>query len=267
MHRSNRRSAFTLIELLVVIAIIAILAAILFPVFAQARAKARQSVCLSNVRQIGVAQLMYAQDNDEAFAPSALTYKCPIENICAAGDPDQTVGYVFLIQPYSKNNLYSRCPDAKEPDGANTLTLNKIRAEGRVGYGMAQPAPGFVQFSYQSVIDSPSQHVLVCDSQADGPSSYPPYRDSGIYQPHVYSPFGYADFGLTSSNAFHSRPSGRHQGKVSVVYCDGHAKAVSFESLYGLPEADCKQMSEQYCSTLAYTKAAQPELWKVWGIK
>ena len=66
MFQSNRR-AFTLIELLVVIAIIAILAAILFPVFAQARAQARKAVCLSNQKQIITAVLMYAQDYDEYF--------------------------------------------------------------------------------------------------------------------------------------------------------------------------------------------------------
>src|SRR6266550_4116230 len=62
-----RRNAFTLIELLVVIAIIAILAAILFPVFAQAREKARQASCLSNMKQLGMSALMYSQDYDERF--------------------------------------------------------------------------------------------------------------------------------------------------------------------------------------------------------
>ena len=65
MNRVNK--AFTLIELLVVIAIIAILAAILFPVFAQARSKARQAACLSNMKQIGLGSMMYAQDYDEVM--------------------------------------------------------------------------------------------------------------------------------------------------------------------------------------------------------
>src|ERR1700758_2460545 len=80
MHRpmfqaktTKRTSGFTLIELLVVIAIIAILAAILFPVFAQAREKARQSACLSNQRQIGTALSLYMQDYDQII-PSAKTY-------------------------------------------------------------------------------------------------------------------------------------------------------------------------------------------------
>src|SRR5580704_3316391 len=69
MNRPRISKGFTLIELLVVIAIIAILAAILFPVFAQARAKARQTTCLSNLFQLGLASNMYLQDYDEAFYP------------------------------------------------------------------------------------------------------------------------------------------------------------------------------------------------------
>src|ERR1051326_5471134 len=67
---STTKRAFTLIELLVVIAIIAILAAILFPVFARAREKARQTACTSNVKQLGLAWMMYVQDYDETFPPN-----------------------------------------------------------------------------------------------------------------------------------------------------------------------------------------------------
>ena len=84
MIRSNRRhvsgpqtAAFTLIELLVVIAIIAILAAILFPVFAQAREKARQTSCLSNLKQMATATIMYVQDYDEQFPPPLLLCRQP----------------------------------------------------------------------------------------------------------------------------------------------------------------------------------------------
>lgn len=77
---SDRKSAFTLIELLVVIAIIAILAAILFPVFAQARESARATACLSNTKQMALGQLMYSQDYDETIIPSNL-YRTTIDSV------------------------------------------------------------------------------------------------------------------------------------------------------------------------------------------
>src|SRR5579862_6261757 len=98
----KRRYGFTLIELLVVIAIIAILAAILFPVFAQAREKARQTSCLSNMKELILANLMYVQDYDEAF--------------CNEGVPGPNdnwgwqMTWQFETQPYIKNYDIMRCP-------------------------------------------------------------------------------------------------------------------------------------------------------------
>ncbi|HLV80298.1 MAG TPA: prepilin-type N-terminal cleavage/methylation domain-containing protein, partial [Chthonomonadaceae bacterium] len=95
--------AFTLIELLVVIAIIAVLAAILFPVFAQAREKARQTACLSNLKQVGLAALMYAQDYDETIVPTELGGDISDANELYWGD---------LLQPYLKNWQLLVCPSA-----------------------------------------------------------------------------------------------------------------------------------------------------------
>ena len=96
-----RRAGFTLIELLVVIAIIAILAGILFPVFARAREKARQSSCASNLKQIALGQLMYAQDYDERFSGRA---KRTID-----------VPWTTLITPYIKNSQIFVCPSDSSP--------------------------------------------------------------------------------------------------------------------------------------------------------
>ncbi len=103
------RKGFTLIELLVVIAIIAILAAILFPVFAQAREKARAISCLSNMKQIGLGQLMYTQDYDEQF-PSGPGF---------AG-----IGWAGQMYPYVKNSQLFKCPnDPNQATKVNNVTV------------------------------------------------------------------------------------------------------------------------------------------------
>ncbi|GAB4466261.1 MAG: hypothetical protein OHK0029_37450 [Armatimonadaceae bacterium] len=107
---ANRsHTAFTLIELLVVIAIIAILAAILFPVFAQARDKARQATCFSNIRQLGIAAMMYAQDYDEYTVPTSLNLYEEIPGYTWWRD---VVYWPMLLQPYVKNTGIFRCPSA-----------------------------------------------------------------------------------------------------------------------------------------------------------
>jgi len=130
-----RRSGFTLIELLVVIAIIAILAAILFPVFARAREKARQASCTSNLKQLGLAMLMYVQDYDNCFPDSRVVsggrwpvWYVPNNYMGAAhiqnyairiwSDSTQTVpdGYAAIIGPYVKNMQLFKCPSDTDAD-------------------------------------------------------------------------------------------------------------------------------------------------------
>jgi prepilin-type N-terminal cleavage/methylation domain-containing protein/prepilin-type processing-associated H-X9-DG protein len=118
--RKRTHSGFTLIELLVVIAIIAILASILFPVFAQAREKARQASCLSNSKQLGTALLMYVQDYDEEF-PSG-RYDPTNPNVADYGK-----GWAGQIYPYTKNAQILKCPDDSTSQTAfNGVTLYPV---------------------------------------------------------------------------------------------------------------------------------------------
>jgi len=149
VNRSHR-NAFTLIELLVVIAIIAILAAILFPVFAQAREKARAASCLSNLKQIGTATMMYVQDYDESYYPHRFNCRdaagafqpCPQyagDPAAAAYDSNSSMRYywVHLLQPYVKNYQLFKCPSnpsAFVPGDKTRVTFNAPGAVG-VNYG------------------------------------------------------------------------------------------------------------------------------------
>ena len=125
-----RRKGFTLIELLVVIAIIAILAAILFPVFARAREKARQSSCMSNEKQLALGVLMYAQDHDG---------RMPTRYRSGFGHWETA-----FIQPYVKNSQIAECPSS--------------------GYGTYGWNQDYLNYTKLAAIDSPSETVMICES-------------------------------------------------------------------------------------------------------
>lgn len=126
----KRRSGFTLIELLVVIAIIAILAAILFPVFAQAREKARQAACMSNLKQIGLAFAQYIQDYD-GLLPDRRDLKLSLPggwkpwNSWPASDP-RTGWALIVMEPYTKNDDIWACPSVKGLMGNTIQAVQKI---------------------------------------------------------------------------------------------------------------------------------------------
>jgi prepilin-type N-terminal cleavage/methylation domain-containing protein/prepilin-type processing-associated H-X9-DG protein len=127
---SNARNAFTLIELLVVIAIIAVLAAILFPVFAQAREKARQASCMSNLKQIGTAFAMYAQDYDERLPDRRDIKKTPggsdYRPWTTWPPSDPRGGWAAIVlNPYIKNTAIWSCPSVAGSAMGNAIQVRQ----------------------------------------------------------------------------------------------------------------------------------------------
>lgn len=148
------RNAFTLIELLVVIAIIAILAAILFPVFAKAREKARQASCASNLKQLGIGWMMYAQDNDESY---------PI----GRSDFFYTAGWAHPIMPYLKNVGVFACPNdpttyAPAP-GVQWQNVSYVVNDTMIGDGN-RDSSGNGQPAYLAKLTAPASTVLLCEA-------------------------------------------------------------------------------------------------------
>src|SRR5205809_3728644 len=138
-----RVPGFTLIELLVVIAIIAILAAILFPVFAQARDRARQATCLSNIKQLSLGVLMYAQDYDEQLLYRPTEQHCQWRYICdTPKEPRWYLNWWDVVLPYTKNNQIYYCPSAA-PMPSKYLTPYGI-TNVAIGYNL-YPGNGLVK--------------------------------------------------------------------------------------------------------------------------
>ena len=206
--------AFTLIELLVVIAIISILAAIIFPTFAQVREKARQTTCLSNSKQLGTAFTMYAQDYDELLPGVTdgnagigrtggwLYYTAfPAFDIPNSFDPSR--GSVF---PYVKNAGVYTCPS----DGDARRSRNSYAYNGCL---IQPPFVAGLNFGKSlAAIDAPAERALLVEEARD---------DGGA---NSTARFGTDDgfFNLPVGNAF----STRHQGGSIVTYVDGHARFV-----------------------------------------
>jgi prepilin-type N-terminal cleavage/methylation domain-containing protein/prepilin-type processing-associated H-X9-DG protein len=242
MSHSTRR-AFTLIELLVVIAIIAILAAILFPVFAQAREKARAISCLSNMKQLGLGEMMYIQDYDETVTP--------MQQQTGQAFPNDQTTWCLLIQPYTKNWQIFECPDqTNAPAG--------IWAAGSpydwyynwmhwpsygFNYTYINISPTCVPFPGNPValaaIGQPAATVLFVDVKNVGSAATGYYYSMGAESPAIvtvpdacgYSNggWGLGSFG-DSAGLYPGNPTytgdfaPRHTGGGNVAWCDGHAK-------------------------------------------
>ena len=239
------RNGFTLIELLVVIAIIAILAAILFPVFAQARESARRASCVSNLKQIGAAAIMYASDNDGLVLRVASSVSSIDKNVL--GEPVPVRGYAeayywqTLWLPYTKNSQIFFCPSGDRnfraaPRYVNTsggLALREIWGQYGINYeGLCKKRAPWNRIGLDSVAE-PADTFMVLDSWSvslavDGADN--PLRIFGNGPAGGGNDVGIG-FNLPAGDA---RRGDRHQGMLNVAYCDGHVKAVKGETLLGL---------------------------------
>jgi len=187
------KRGFTLIELLVVIAIIAILAAILFPVFARAREKARQSSCLSNVKQLGLATMMYAQDYDGAFPGYYMALPWTVDTSWAG-----------VIRPYVNNKQVWKCPSDSD---RGMWEWGTGASHSRLSYGWnyrwisfdATPPGGGGAPTTDADIAYPAETMLFCDAG----------------KCYVRGP------GTTKSSYW---PQPYHNGGSNFAFADGHAK-------------------------------------------
>lgn len=209
------RKAFTLIELLAVIAIIAILAAILFPVFAQAREKARQTMCLSNTKQIGTAVHMYTQDYDETLPEYWY---------------GSTVGYWHIVLiPYVKNSKVYICPSARNITAKTAAYCDPTKVadpypssvwtgSGSYGYNYFYLGPdagtGSGDAATLASIDQPADTLILTEStKAHGYA----FTFPGSLWNTTYNTY-------CMNGTFGDQIPTWHNDGSNIVWCDGHAK-------------------------------------------
>jgi prepilin-type N-terminal cleavage/methylation domain-containing protein/prepilin-type processing-associated H-X9-DG protein len=254
MQRTHlrRRLGFTLIELLVVIAIIAILAAILFPVFAQAREKARAVSCLSNTKQLNTGILMYIQDYDETF-PVAFN---------AGGQPPVNIRWFVAAEAYIKNKQVHNCPS--QPFA--TLTPDGSRPQAGFGYNrqafdyaplarIEQPAASIL-FGDAARIRPPAAaddlnpkawtEVASVDTDMHFPDFNPNRPDTtGVTDPSVQMNcwrWSTSQRGCGGGPTIdYRRPFARHQGGANFAFADGHSKWTRLERV--IQKADGTRMT------------------------
>jgi prepilin-type N-terminal cleavage/methylation domain-containing protein/prepilin-type processing-associated H-X9-DG protein len=213
MHRRGLRHGFTLVELLVVIAIIALLAALLFPVFAQARHAARRATCVSNLRQLGLAFLMYAGDYDDTLPEAGGDFDSPAAWI-DYDSPDQRGGIYPYLRQFSKAGAtVYRCPNglpdtSRYQSVSSTYAMNDYLRPWHGTYPRGIPDAGLSL----SQIEAPARTILLFEA--------------------TQHPEGYTN--RNGSPYFHSvdkatgRPVGvpqvYHHGGSNFLFCDGHVR-------------------------------------------
>lgn len=255
------RRAFTLIELLVVIAIIAILAAILFPVFAQAKESAKKAQCLSQSKQLGLAMVMYATDCDDTM-PGLFALVPPING---GNNPTFGIPYDRQIAAYVKNDQIYRCPDDNSGTGpdpsipfwdgsyrAKALkrsygyvgTIFTVEAGGRdqntgMSTGPYDPVGNRNTGRSMTFFDEPSDTIMIVenwldtsiDSWVGGPYGSGFIEcDAAELAGRVVPPVNPPDFlpATCGSGNQNRKPGKGHTGGSEVLFTDGHVKLMSF---------------------------------------
>jgi prepilin-type N-terminal cleavage/methylation domain-containing protein/prepilin-type processing-associated H-X9-DG protein len=220
-----RRNAFTLIELLVVIAIIAILAAILFPVFARAREAARATSCRSNLKQIGTAFAMYRQDADETMPYNNYSNNGDTSCLGETTRTDYRGTVCNTLQPYIKNTAIFACPSdvtknlntesAVCPAGTANMYIDSYC----YNYYFIRQPPTDANFPGAGNSDSgvlaPADFLVMCDSQnrwADGSSQF----------------WGRDPLQFAAGNFTYGA---RHSGKLNMLFYDGHVKTAGWDQM------------------------------------
>ena len=196
------------------IAIIAILAAILFPVFAQAKEAAKKASCLSNQKQIGTASMLYSGDYDDMVCKFSGYYNSPTrmfthwygrETLSPVYRFDPTQG---LLYPYMKSVAITDCPSAASLPRANAGTVFAIGYNNQITPYYSGPSNGLSE----TQVSLPAETILFADSVA--------FDDSGPSMRRFGAVDGYND-------CYPSLAHGRHSGKANVAWFDGHAKSAN----------------------------------------
>ena len=240
MSVSQVKSGFTLIELLVVIAIIAILAAILFPVFAQAKEAAKKTACLSNNRQIGLATMLYIGDNDDQYPQAKVTSANPDVDDADGSIEDPDYGSIFaMVFPYtgggkidptdfSRQKLYA-CPSDQNPFDKTCFTLNPA-APPVISYLINA---WFVFGLNATAIPKPATTIYFAERRSQVEQGADPYCDD-IYHPW-FNPTNGASPGNEMDPFTGAVATHRHTGGSNFVFADGHAKWKQWTQTFSLP--------------------------------
>ncbi len=270
MQTSNRPvgRGFTLIELLVVIAIIAILAAILFPVFQKVRENARRTTCLSNQKQIGLATLQYVQDSEETFPPlqgfagatrgtGVGTFTDPKTGVTRTGNGTAR-GFFDALQPFLKSSLVLHCPDDPTPQVADPMFTG-------LNQGIDYTEGAYTSYFYNSIIGAPhgdtyataagpnyngpgvalasvvqpASTIITGDSSAYDASNGYPYNNGYYCKFHVSDQA--KDGSCTPSGPTYGYNWGtlgelatkRHIDGANYSFTDGHSKFMRISSIWG----------------------------------